>query len=145
MKKTILLIVTIFTISYSIAQESESYYPVSNTLKQSGQIDENGFAIGEWKYYLESGILEYNINYTTKISKKYYATGELKEKGTFNPDTGAHIGEWNTFYKNGNIKTKGINNEDGNKNGKFSIYFENGSIDSCEIYLDGVKQQCRLP
>lgn len=94
------------------------------------------------RYYLisENGDLEYLINHSSKISKKYYATGELNEQGTFNPDTGAHIGKWITYYKNGKIKVMGMNGEDGKKNGVFKTFFKNGSLKSIERYKSGVKQ-----
>ncbi len=115
MNKIILFLVTIFIFNYANAQElKETYYNyVTGNVKESGHIDKNGYPIGEWKYYLENGSLDYKINWETNYIKKYYATGELKEKGTFIPETGTHIGEWITYYKNGKIKTQRIYDENG--------------------------------
>lgn len=115
MKKLLLFLVTIFFFNFTSAQEKiESYYNYAKgNIKESGEIDKNGFPTGEWKYYLENGTLEYCINWESNFIKKYYASGELKETGTFIPDTGIHIDEWITYYKNGKIKTKKIFDEDG--------------------------------
>ena len=143
MKKTILFLVTTLIINYTNAQElKETYYNyVTGNIKESGYIDENGYPIGEWNYYLENGSLDYIINWTTKFTKEYYPTSELKETRTFNPDTGARIGEWTAYYKNGNIKAKGLYDENGKENGEFKTYFENGILISAELFKEGVKQE----
>lgn len=117
MKKTILFLVTIFIFNYINAQEQKEYYYnyAKGNIKESGKIDKNGFPTGEWKYYLENGTLDYIINWETNFIKKYYITGELKQKGTFIPETGTHIGEWITYHKNGKIKTQELFDENGIK------------------------------
>jgi antitoxin component YwqK of YwqJK toxin-antitoxin module len=116
MKKTFLFIATLLFISYSNAQEPvENYYNLAKgNAKEVGEMDKNGFPIGEWKYYLEDGTLDYSINWDTNFSTKYYSTSELKEKGTFIPDTGVHIGEWITYNRNGEIKAKINYDKNGN-------------------------------
>lgn len=143
MKSTILFLAVLFFINYSNAQEhKENYYNYAKAnLKETGEIDKNGFPTGEWSYYLESGSLDYIINWETNFIKKYYATGELKETGTFIPETGVHIKEWITYYKNGQVKATEIYNENGDKNGKFKSYFENGTLKSAKIFKNGVKQE----
>lgn len=136
--------------SLSISKEKKEYKEYydhvsingdgKNRLKTTGQVDKNGFSVGEWKHYLENGVLEYITNFSSNVSKKYYATGELKEIGKFNSDSGAHIGEWITYYKNGTIKTLGVNNDDGEKNGVYKTYFENGSLESATNYKNGIIQ-----
>tara|TARA_R110001583_G_scaffold17310_4_gene70150 strand:- start:213 stop:593 length:381 start_codon:yes stop_codon:yes gene_type:complete len=108
MKKTILFLVTILFFNSTNAQEqNENYYNLAKgNVKEVGEIDKNGFPIGEWKYYVESGALDYTINWDTNFSTTYYLTGGIKEKGTFIPDTGVHIGEWISYNKNGEIITK---------------------------------------
>lgn len=117
MKKTILFLVTIFIFNYINAQEQKEYYYnyVKGNIKESGKIDKNGYPTGEWKYYLENGALDYIINWETNFIKKYYITGELKQKGIFISETGTHIGEWITYHKNGKIKTQEIFDENGIK------------------------------
>lgn len=129
MNKSILYLVTIFIINYSYAQEKieKHYNYAKGNLKESGQINKGGLPKGEWKYYLENGTLDYIINWTTNCLKDFYTTGELKETHTFNPDTGARIGECITYYKNGKIKTK-------------EIYDENGQLKNIEIFKEGLKQ-----
>lgn len=135
------LVMTLIIVNYTNAQEYTDYHNyASRNIKTSGQVDADGFGVGEWKHYSEKGDLEYIVNHTTKISKKYYVTGELKEQGTFNPDTGAHIGEWITYYRNGKIKVIGINDEDGEKNGEFKSYFKSGTLKSVIRYKNGIKQ-----
>ncbi|MFK5890510.1 MAG: hypothetical protein QM486_07250 [Flavobacteriaceae bacterium] len=141
MKKAILFLVAILSISYSNAQEQKKNYHFNGILESSGQIDENNFPIGEWKYYSKEGDLNYELNHTTNYSKEYYTTGKLKAEGTFNPLTGVHIKKWITYYKNGQIKTKGVFDENGEKNGKFKTYFKNGTLDNIAIYKEGVKQE----
>ena len=130
MKKTILFLITLLFISYTNAQEQkENYYNYAKAnIKESGQIDKNGYPTGEWSYYLENGSLDYIINWETNFIKKYYNTGELKEKGTFIPETGVHIKEWITYYKNGKVKTK-------------EIYNKYGTLKSSEIYKKEVIQE----
>ena len=131
MKNTILFLVVLFFINYTNAQEQkENYYNYAEaSIKEIGEIDKNGFPIGEWSYYLESGSLDYIINWETNYIKKYYGTGELKEKGTFIPETGVHIKEWVWYYKNGTVKATNIYNE----NGEFKTFFENGILKNSEI------------
>jgi len=115
MKKTILLFVTLFLFNCTNAQEQkETYYNFAKgNIKESGEMDKNGYPIGVWKYHAENGVLNYVINWDTNFIKMYYPTGELKQKGTFIPDTGTHIGEWITYYKNGKIKTQEVLDEHG--------------------------------
>ena len=140
MKNKILLLLMVFAFFYSNAQEDKTYYPVSNNLKKSGELDKNGFPVGEWIFYLENGATDYKINFTTNFSKKYYETGELKEAGKFDPGTGDFINEKITYHKNGKIKVKGMYNNDGKKNGEFKTFFEDGTLVSCELFIEGVKQ-----
>lgn len=143
MKKAIIFLAAIAFINYTNAQElKETYYNYASTIvKESGYIDKNGNPTGEWNYYLENGSLNYIINWTTKFTKEYYITGELKETRTFNPDTGANTGEWIAYYNNGNIKAKGLYNKNGEKNGEFITYLENGTLIRKELFKKGVKQE----
>lgn len=115
MKKTILLLVALFIVNHILAQEQIENYGnyAKGNIKETGKLDNNKLPIGEWKYYLESGILDYSINWDTNFFKKYYDTGELKESGTFIPETGTHINEWITYYKNGEIESRKIFDENG--------------------------------
>ena len=107
MNKIVILLVMMFVINYANAQETKnSYYPNSTILKETGKLDNNNYPTGEWKYYLETGNLDYVINWETNYIKKYYATGGIKEEGTFIPKTGVHIGKWIIYYKNGEVKTQ---------------------------------------
>lgn len=143
MKNTILFLAMLLFINFTNAQEQkESYYNYAKAnLEETGKIDKNGFPTGEWSYYLESGSLDYIINWETNYIKKYYVTGELKEKGTFIPETGVHIKEWVTYYKNGQVKEIVLYNENGDKNGEFKSYFENGTLKSVEVFKNGVSQK----
>lgn len=115
MKKTFLFLVTIFIINTTSAQEQvKNYFNIAKaTIKESGQIDKNKYPIGEWNYYLENGAIDYTIDWEINFLTKYYITGEIKETGTFIPNTGVHVGEWITYYKNGEINTKIMYDEKG--------------------------------
>ncbi len=107
MIRLIILFPILFVFNNTKAQElKKSYYPNSTILKDTGKLDPNNYPIGEWKYYRVNGNLDYVINWDTNYIKKFYTTGELKEEGTFIPDTGVHIGKWITYYKNGKVKTQ---------------------------------------
>lgn len=142
MKNSIILFATLFIINFVNGQETvKNYYNYGiGNIKDTGQLNKDGFPIGEWKYYLENGTLDYIINWDINLSKSFYTTGELKEKGTFIPDTGSHIGEWIAYYKNGKIKSIMMFDENGLKNGECKTYFENGKVESVEIYKKGEKQ-----
>ncbi|MFK5982438.1 MAG: hypothetical protein QM499_05955 [Flavobacteriaceae bacterium] len=113
--KNIFLLVTILLITnFANAQEQKTdYYPNSTVLKEIGKLDKNGYPIGEWKYYLKEGVLDYKINWETNYIKKYYTTGVLKEEGTFIPGTGVHIGEWITYKEDGKIEAQKVFDENG--------------------------------
>lgn len=114
MKRILILIAMLSILNYTYGQEQNEYF-FPNSIKETGTLDENGYPIGVWKYYKDNGSLEYIINWETNFIKMYYNTGALKEKGTFIPETGVHIGEWITYYKNGDIKTQEVFDEDGVK------------------------------
>jgi len=112
MLKYIIFIIAILSINFALAQEQKevtNYYNLVDVnkgtakIKSIGKIDENGFSIGKWKFFLENGDLEYIIDFTLNVSEKYYSSGKLKEKGEFNPDTGKHIGKWIYYNKDGTI------------------------------------------
>jgi len=113
MTKRIIVLIMFFGISYIQAQELNYYYPNSTVIKESGKVDAGGFPKGIWKYFSENGTLDYEINWGTNYIKKYYTTGELKETGTFIPETGVYIGKWITYNKNGQVKSKKIFNSTG--------------------------------
>jgi hypothetical protein len=116
MKKIIIGLVMMFTINFINVQEQKiSYYPNSTNIKDTGKIDKNNYPFGIWKYYLITGSVDYIINWKTNYIKQYYATGELKEEGTFMPETGVHIKKWATYSKNGKIKTQEVFDENGIK------------------------------
>jgi len=141
MKKAIFIILAVLVVTYSYAQEQkETYYSFAKgNIKESGQVDKSGHAVGEWKFYLEDGTLEYIINFTTNYTKSFYETGELKETYNFNPLTGAYISDWTSYYKNGAISAVGKYNNDGKKNGVFKTYLKNGTLKYTETYREGVK------
>jgi len=116
MKSLLILLTLLFFINYSYAQEQKTNYLPNNTfVKEDGKLDENGYPIGIWKYYLENGSLEYQIDWETNYITKYYLTGEIKEEGTFIPETGVHINKWITYFKNGSINTIEIFDKNGIK------------------------------
>lgn len=142
MKKALLIFITFLSINTINAQEKiEKYYNYAKgNIKEAGAIDKNGFPIGEWNYYLDSGALGYIINWETNFSKEFYETGELKVTRTFNPDTGASIGESITYFKNGKIELSGNYDNNGDKNGVFKTFFKNGTLKNIQTYINGKLQ-----
>lgn len=143
MKKTMLMLGALLIMTGTNAQQlKETYYNFGvGNKKEVGYVDRDGFPTGVWKYFAENGSLDYSINWDTNFSKEYYPTGQLKETRHFNPDIGVRVGEWIRYYKNGNMEIKGIFNEKGEKNGSFESYYDDGSLDSIEVFKDGVKQE----
>lgn len=111
--KLFFLLSTLFVITIIQAQKpqkiTELYDYVSinkngeSKIKMQGEIDNNGFVIGEWKHFLKDGTLKYIIDHDNNISREFYKTGELKSIGSFNPDTGEHLGVWITYNRKGEI------------------------------------------
>jgi len=141
MKKAILSLLALIIFTYSYAQEQkEVYYSFAKgNLKETGQVDKNGLAVGDWKFYHEDGAINYIINFTTNYTKSFYTTGELKETYNFNPLTGDYVSDWTSYYKNGTISAIGKYNKQGQKNGVFKTYLENGTLKNTETYKEGVR------
>lgn len=142
MKKTLLFLVITLIFNYSNAQKLvEKYNYASGKTTETGKVDKNGFPIGEWQYKLDNGALDYTINWEQNSIKKYFESGELKETGTFIPETGVSIGKWISYYKNGTIKTIKTYDANGVKNGEFKHYLKNGTLKTIETYNKGIKQE----
>jgi len=65
----------------------------------------------------------------------YYSAGNIKAKGLFN-DQGKKEGAWTYYYFDGTVKGKEIY-QDGKQIGEETYYFSNGSISSHSWYKDG--------
>jgi antitoxin component YwqK of YwqJK toxin-antitoxin module len=74
---------------------------------------------------------------TSKLKKKYYDSGELKE--TFQLVDGKKNGIDNKYYKNGQLLNT-INWKDGYRNGLAKNYFESGEIKSVYSFLNDLQE-----
>src|SRR5690606_30661239 len=70
------------------------------------------------------------------IFNTYYKNGKIKEKGIYN--NGVKNFEWTTFYNNGKIKSK-INYKSDALNGNYLTYYANGNIDTSMEFSNGLK------
>ncbi len=113
MKNIIILLIVIFTTNIKAQELVKHYYSVSTIIKDTGSLDKNGLPIGTWKYYTKNTTLDYEINWDINFIKMYYTTGELKEEGTFIPETSVHIKQWITYCKDGKIDDKIVYDENG--------------------------------
>jgi len=66
----------------------------------------------------------------------YFNAGNIKAKGLYN-DQGKKEGPWTYYYFDGKVKGKEIY-QDGKQTGEETYYFSNGSVSSHSSYKDGV-------
>ena len=80
---------------------------------------------GTWESYYENGQLREIKSF--RDGGDYYVNGKQRNR----------IGKYEKYYKNGNISSKGVYNENGNKDGIWINGGQNGSIISEREYKDG--------
>lgn len=139
-------------------------FGIANAQKTCGFKD--GLQEGNCLFYYENGQLQWNQNWKKgKLDgdySAYFENGKLKAKGVYKKDK--KVGEWNyfdetgaktgkeiyvgwkgnvysddgelTYYKNGKILSKGkfLNGEN---DGEFFYYNEDGTLEKTGIYKDG--------
>ena len=79
--------------------------------------------------YRKNGLLYY---------KNYYENGNLKEEGSYNNNDCCQ-GYMKQYYENGNLKEEG-NYDDGQMNGEFKFYNNNGELIKNSKYIKAVEQ-----
>jgi antitoxin component YwqK of YwqJK toxin-antitoxin module len=137
------------SLSYS-QKEYKTYYDNGN-IKETGYLDANGKATGEWKMYHENGGLEkigqcknsafvgewvfydkegnlaYKLDYTKNYMKTYrIPSGKLRSEGRLNYDLERH-GKWKSYFENGKVQSEGAYYTD-KKSGSWKRYWENGNV-----------------
>ncbi len=138
------------------------YYPNGNP-EQIGAYNNNSQPIGDWKWYLESGIIrreesfvdglaegmmiEYNDS--NKIIAKgnfiagleegfwFYHVGDERQEGNY--VAGKRSGEWKHYYDEKHLRFEG-SYVDGVEDGKHIYYWDNGYIKEDGIYEMGKKE-----
>ena len=118
MRKTLLIVLPLLLISFSISQEPINY---ETTLIEKGQL-----------YYTK----DTNQPYSGPVFS-LYENGKKKEEGSFKDGKMISKTKWK-WYKNGQMWSEG-NFKDGKVNGTFTFWYENGQKNYEENYKDGIK------
>ncbi|HVW96009.1 MAG TPA: tetratricopeptide repeat protein [Mucilaginibacter sp.] len=75
------------------------------------------------------------LNYSSRdtMTNKYlFDDGKLVGKGLVSPDGKSAIGYWTFFYPAGNLRSKGAYNAQGQQDGDWTYYFNNGQLKARE-------------
>ena len=72
---------------------------------------------------------------TAQEQKQYFDNGNLKSSGQINKN-GNRTGEWNIYYENGQLKLVG-KHLDGKLVGEWKSYYDNGQLNSILKFVDG--------
>lgn len=99
----------------------------------------NGFREGEWKWTHKNGIVDIVGSYTGGKEEGEWKAWYDNEKPKFSQtyEKGVPQKEWESFYANGNKKFKGKYNPEGEREGKWQYWLENGDMLRVEEYKDG--------
>jgi len=102
--------------------------------------------------YLDSKGKIVNKEYATQIETlvkkdtlwqrtKYFRNGKIKNFGHYkNIDKKQHIGEFITYYRNGQVSSLLFYNYQGKKNGRYQNWFDSGKLSYSGTYLNDKKE-----
>ena len=66
-----------------------------------------------------------------------YSHGLLTGRGNYHSKEDKLTGPWEFYYSTGNLKAKGVYNEDGKREGPFLYYYYDGTLKEKELYANG--------
>jgi antitoxin component YwqK of YwqJK toxin-antitoxin module len=114
------------------------YYPNKQIKRKEKFI--KGKEDGEYIEYDENGNIITKGNYYEGLEdgEWIYEYGDFKEIGTYKE--GVRVGEWKGYFKSNNKLAYSIKYVDGNENGKFIFYYENGTPRIEGNYVMGLKE-----
>lgn len=132
------VVVENYDIENKILNGYTEYYHKSHFISASGNYDEKGIKIGEWKYYNEDGTLREISKINPKDSileyKVYFKNGGLNYQGFIKEQK--EYGDYKSYYMHGGKKYE-IQIENGLKNGLLINYFPNGVLKEESHYIKG--------
>ncbi|MEC3964281.1 hypothetical protein [Flagellimonas halotolerans] len=114
-------------------KEEGTFEKEIETLFGTGYNEGNNRKVGKWSEYYENGQLktyqEYDeYGYHAGLYKSYFEDGVVKTSGQYGGYHGSlPVGEWKTYYENGNLKSLKAYSKDGYK-AKWELYYPNGTI-----------------
>lgn len=80
------------------------------------------------------------MTYNKRVQTTYcylFEDGYVKGEGPCkNQDVSQYYGEWSLYYENGQLKEKGLIDEQKNRQGEWKIYHENGQLKETSVYKD---------
>jgi antitoxin component YwqK of YwqJK toxin-antitoxin module/Tfp pilus assembly protein PilF len=103
----------------------------------------NGETVNAMHVYNNKNILEVVGTYNSETKKMegyaevYYSDGNIYGSGVLNQN-GNREGKWIYYYQNGNIAEE-LNFKDGKHHGTFNVYHSNGKLKKSGKYQDGVQ------
>ena len=141
------------------------YFNRLGSVEYEGSYDDNGYAIGVWKWYHNNGVLARESNFVegklSGISKYYTERGGLSNIANYKDDqlngilesykwigykyedvnykNGLKNGEMIGYHPDNSIYYKYVL-KDGKYNGPFTVYFDNGSIELEGHFVDDLYQ-----
>lgn len=127
MKNNFIFILAFFLISSSYSQDS-----IVNYLDGKGKIVEKKYAT-----QIETLVKKDTLWQVTR----FFGNGKVKNFGHFkNKDKKQPIGEFITYYRNGQVSTLLFYNNQGKKNGDYKTWFANGKLSVNGTYLSDKKE-----
>lgn len=139
----------------------KEFYPDFHVQKEMNY--SNGLLDGYYKEYDEKGNLLLAILYqdgkivktdsesdNKRVNETFYPSGQLKTSGLFIGDTpvGIHqtydtdgnVTATNIFTENGNLSAVGIIDREGNREGKWEVFYSDGSVQTKGAYKNGMRE-----
>lgn len=117
------------------------WYPSRSVSEEDNYV--NGTLEGTATWYYENG--EKSVEYTYHNGKlngsatTYFQNGRVSDMGMYKDNV--QSGTWKEFYENGNLKGEGQYNEDGDKEGPWKVYDENGKYLKTVRYHNGEEKK----
>ncbi|MBX2960322.1 MAG: SpoIIE family protein phosphatase [Flavobacteriales bacterium] len=123
-----------------IQDDIKEVLPQKDTLFEAGYYWK-GLKVGKWVNYSVDGIKKSNIEFylgePNGFYQVYHSNGQISEMGYW--EKNRNIGEFNTFYEDGNKSQQFTFNANGKREGVAKHFYKNGIISSYYYLKNGIQ------
>jgi antitoxin component YwqK of YwqJK toxin-antitoxin module len=138
-------VIAYFDEDFEVSKKTSEYYRVldgktadgqfiATDYYSSGQRQSDTIAISNRQALLTDANYE-RLGVTQKSLTFYHANGAKKSEGSLND--GKPTGVWTVWHENGNVDSKGSYNDNGNRTGEWTGWHENGKVKTKGSFNNG--------